>query len=369
MISTVYVSKDDPEFQYIDGPEQDDFQMTVTVAKARYSVDADGYLYPDIRVVEPEFWSMQRSLIASLRDHQEENFGIVVIVDSDTVAVGDVYDVYSIDVDVAMFTYVMYWKLRSRKYRAHNSPYISLVNVPDTCPLCGGQLQPHQFSIGYYEARTEPGYQSIRQCRDLRCYCHQISAVTRYINIACELSQYTQLARSLVRSALVKMPADLYALEPEDLYSVGVQERYADHFLEDLAETRGSIRLSSYLRALPLIDYLEPGFMIYTRRIDEAFSDLPHGFVNWLIECGDPLFRASEHQLFDETGHVMHLTPTEQFHRWRERYAEHISPYLSTTAFLSYYQYFDGEATDHSLRMLMDLESLNVFARVIYAYA
>lgn len=369
MISTVYISKYDSEFQYISRPEDGDFQMTVTVAYAKYSIDAEGYLYPDVRVAEPKFWSMQRSLITSLREHQSENFGILVIVDSDTIAPGDVYDVYSIDADVEMYTYVMYWSLRFRKYQAYGSPHISLINVPDICPMCDRELHPHQFVSGYSKVHTESGYHSIRQCRNLMCYGHMISAATRYINIACDLPQYTLVVKNIVHADLIKSPADLYSLEPEELNGIGISEQYANRFLEDLAETRGNIRFSSYLRALPLVDYLAPGFMIYTRRIDEAFSKLPHSFINWLIECGDPLFRASEHPLFDETGHITHYMPDERFYRWREIYAERIAPYLSTTAFLSYYLYFDGTNTEYSSMILVDLENLGVFSRVTYGYA
>ena len=335
MIKFIYQPIDDDRMFNQTSPSN--FVCDIEISDATYAIDAQGYVYPNIKVRNSDYLNYVYNILSASRSFEDV---VKVYVQGDNVSQLNKYKVYSIDdVDQHDYSYGLMWVLNSTSYSDRYNRSISLRYAPLKCPVCGENLLKNDL---FDSIITD----NVLQCKNSSCWIHRYTAINRFLTVSCGLPQFTSVIRPYIDLNRVCKPSDLYKL---DVYDSNYSKELPFYkMLEDIAQTRGNIFWSQYLMSLPLIDYNTDGFRINPQAIDSDFT--PSNFIKYIYD----LTR-------EYVSEVDNYNYPYGYRNWVEVYGVDISMYMSIEAFFEYAKYFYNN--NRNTIEANELVSLGVFKK------
>lgn len=332
----------------------------ITVKNGYYVVSENGVVSFNINTDEPHWLSKIKIKYGEI----QRNNSALIVSTEDKIYTGDIFDIYTV-VDPQLYGHfvyhyldypenkalstILYWKLKSRTYNSNKQQVIDLKNKPHTCPVCGCKL--------YYTK------QGMAYCNNYACNVHRYRDINRYVNLACGIHGYDLLVKRLIDYGQLYSPDDLYHNFPrEEIKTIGYWTNSLEEFFNAIDNTIGKIRLSDYLKCLPLNtsyacvdttsynyptdDYLCP------IQIDKDCGNAPDKFIDTL------------RNMFD----LFYLT--EDFTDWKNRSYCQLRRWMSIPVFFDMCDLLLPQDENTSMDdgvsysdILVNLDFYNVFAR------
>ena len=349
----------DPDHSSYEGDFEDEVKFehlgTIKVRDVNWSMSVNGELF--FKFVPTNLTWLDRLLQNHHDLHASE---IMLLVDSTSIAVNDMFDVY-ITRDTTIFQHYeqmfnnegladmsyLLLRLRSRVYTCDKNKIVDIRYKPKTCPMCGADI----CKVLCTDENDEDKVYWTYVCTNPHCTVYAYRDIHRFLLFALHMRGYHNFIRRLTSARVLTDIVDLWNNKTRMRLYDFADRRYVSEFISKIDSKTGKISLSEYLACLPThtpMLLLEPRpvtgleYWLYKPTVDKDFGRDPKEFSCFVYD---------QFENFCDNDYS-HWLPTN---------APIINKYMSLVLFFEYAELYNIVKFNDYMDQLTALSKLHVF--------
>lgn len=339
-----------------DGDYSDDAKFTylglIEVQDAKWIMSVDGALSFQLILTDSLWFSKIQSKYHDLKTSKQ----LVLLIDSPSVSTHDTFDVYMTndptifqhyeqlfnDEGLANVSYLVL-KLKSRVYDK-DAKILDIRHYPTKCLMCGADINRVYYC-------NEDSGQYLHFCTNPFCTVYAYRDISRFLTMALHIYGYNGFVQHLVRTGIIRSPTDLWEPYVRERFKDFTTKEYAQDFASKLDACLGQVRLSDYLKCLPIhitvVDSEGSAILsdkwLYGPIVDETFGRDPKEFGTFI---------------YDQFTTFLN---DDDYHHWVGQNGAEIVKYMSLPLFFEYAELYSSPEANDYMEQLVEFSKLHMF--------